>query len=265
MKVIDCFMFYNEIDVLKIRLHELYNVVDCIILVEATTTHTGKPKPLYYLENKNSFEKYNDKIIHIVTNFEENYSFGEHIKTNTVDWYRENYQRECIQNGLNQLNLLDDDIIIVTDIDEIPNKKIIQNIKECQFKIENNIIKNISMNLYYYNIELTTHRIWLHAKMFNYFTYKNNKLLTSIRLGSGNGKYETIENGGWHLTYFGDENFIKNKVESFAESTEYTTEGKDINYLRDCISQSILHFNKEVLIHIPLGMNNNVPSFFKEL
>ena len=84
-----------------------------------------------------------------------------------------------------------------------------------------------------------------------------------MRLGNGIGKYETIFNGGWHLSYFGDENFIKNKVESFAESTEYSIEGKNINYLKECLKDSILHFNKEKLIHIPLDQNENVPSFFK--
>ena len=52
MKIIDCFMFYNELDILKIRLEELYNVVDYIIIIEATITHNNTPKPLYFNENK---------------------------------------------------------------------------------------------------------------------------------------------------------------------------------------------------------------------
>ena len=59
MKIIDCFIFYNELEILNVRLHELYDVVDNIIIAEATTTHTGKPKPLYYLENKELFNKSN--------------------------------------------------------------------------------------------------------------------------------------------------------------------------------------------------------------
>jgi beta-1,4-mannosyl-glycoprotein beta-1,4-N-acetylglucosaminyltransferase len=52
MKIIDSFMFYNELDVLNIRLYEIYDIVDNIVLVESTKTHTGKPKELYYLNNK---------------------------------------------------------------------------------------------------------------------------------------------------------------------------------------------------------------------
>ena len=265
MKIIDCFMFYNELNILEIRLHELYEFVDNIIIVEATTTHTGKNKPLYYLENKDSFGKYNDKIIHIITDFNENYPFSKNINTHTKDWFRENYQRECIQLELNKLKLENEDVIILTDVDEIPNQNIIKSIKNKQINIENNNILSIEMCLYYYNIELTTPRKWKHPKVFNYFTYKNNSLLTSMRLNSGIGNYNyIINNGGWHLSYFGDENFIKNKVESFAESSEYTLEGKKIDYLKDCLKNYILHFNKEVLIHIPLHSNENVPSFFKE-
>lgn len=260
MKIIDCFMFYNELDILKIRLHELYDVVDSIIIVEATKTHTGKLKSLYYLENKDVFKQYNDKIIHIVTSFDENHSFSKYINTPNKDWYRENYQRECIQVGLSKMSLDDDDIIIITDADEIPNKNIIKNIKDNKLKIENNQIYSIEMTLYYYNIELRTARKWYHSKIFNYLTFKTkNLLLTTIRLSP---TPYIIQNGGWHLSYFGDENFIKNKVESFAESLEYTTEGKNINYLKECIDKSILHFNKEKLIHVDIRTNTNVPSFF---
>ena len=118
------------------------------------------------------------------------------------------------------------------------------------------------MTLYYYNIELTTPRKWYHAKLFNYYTYKNNNLLTDIRLCD---TPFIFNNAGWHLSYFGDEKFIKNKVESFAESIEYSIEGKDIKHLKDCLDKCILHFNKEQLIHIPVENNKNVPSYYIKL
>jgi len=255
-------MIYNELDILNIRLHELYDIVDNIIIIEATKTHTGNPKPLYYLENKQMFSKYSDKIIHIVTTFDENYNFSQYIHTNTEHWYREHYQRECIRIGLDKMNLNNEDIIIVTDVDEIPNKCVIQNIKNNILEIKNNIVYSLTMTLYYYNIELTTPRKWHQSKLFNFFTYKHYNLLTEMRYLP---PQTSINNGGWHLSYFGDENFIKNKVESFAESIEYTKEGKNINYLKECLDKSILHFNKEILIRIPLKTNENVPTFFKEL
>ena len=57
MEVYDCFIFYNELDLLEIRLKTLDSVVDHFVLVEATKTHRGKDKPLYFEENKERFKK----------------------------------------------------------------------------------------------------------------------------------------------------------------------------------------------------------------
>ena len=116
------------------------------------------------------------------------------------------------------------------------------------------------MVLYYYNIEYTTRRRWYHAKVVNYSMYKTFNLLTNIRFTN----YVMIHDAGYHLSYFGDVQFIKTKIESFAESQDYSTDGKDVRYLEDCYNKGILHFNKEQLIHVPLATNKNVPLFFLE-
>ena len=65
-KLIDCFIFYNELQLLLFRLEELYEIVDYFVLVESTVTFTGNAKPLYFEQHKELFHKYIDKIIHIV-------------------------------------------------------------------------------------------------------------------------------------------------------------------------------------------------------
>lgn len=252
-------MFYNELDILKVRFEELYDVVDYFVLIEGTKTHSNLEKPLFFNENKNLFSKYLDKIIHRTTNFEENYDFSKYIKVKNDNWYRENYQRECCRNVIDELDLKDDDIIIITDCDEIPKKSIIENIKNQGIRIQNSIY-TIEMVLYYYNIELTTIRRWYHAKLFNYNMYKKFNLLTDIRFNNLN---VVLSDAGYHLSYFGDVNFIKNKIESFAESSDYSKEGKSFDYLEECYKDGILHFNKEKLIYIPLSINDNVPIYFK--
>ena len=72
-----------------------------------------------------------------------------------VNWFKENYQRECAQIAIQDLNLSNDDIIITTDLDEIPKRSIIYSIKKDEILIQDNIV-SIEMVLYYYNIELTT-------------------------------------------------------------------------------------------------------------
>lgn len=258
MKIVDCFMFYNELDILEIRLKELYDVVDYIIIVEATVTHSNISKPLYFKENQARFASYLDKIIHYVTDFSEDYIFKQHICTPNENWFRENYQRECCQLAINKLNLDDNDIILTTDCDEIPKRSLIESIRSGEIVIQNRVY-SMEMVLYYYTIELTTHRRWYHAKLINYQTYCQFPLLTQIRFA----EYILLPNAGYHLSYFGDVQFIKTKVESFAESIEYTTEGKDIRYLQECYNKGILHFNQEQLVYIPLSTNSNVPAYFK--
>ena len=65
MKVYDCFTFFNELDLLKIRLHELNDIVDYFVLVESTKTFQNKNKPCYYLENIDKFKSFNHKIIRL--------------------------------------------------------------------------------------------------------------------------------------------------------------------------------------------------------
>jgi beta-1,4-mannosyl-glycoprotein beta-1,4-N-acetylglucosaminyltransferase len=63
MKVYDCFTFFNELDLLEIRLNELNDVVDYFVLVESKRSFQNKPKECHYLNNKDRFEKFNHKII----------------------------------------------------------------------------------------------------------------------------------------------------------------------------------------------------------
>ncbi len=114
-EVYDCFMFFNEIELLKMRLEELDEVVDYFVLVESAETQRGDPKPFYFYENYHLFEKYLDKIIHVMVD-ERHPEMGL--------WEREHFQRECISRGLTQCN--SSDMILISDLDEIPRSKLIQ-------------------------------------------------------------------------------------------------------------------------------------------
>ena len=97
LMIYDCFSFFNELDLLEIRLNTLDSVVDKFVIVESTLTHTGNPKPLYYAENKKRFEKFKDKIIHIIV--DEFPSFPD-ATNREMAWIRENCQRNAILRGI---------------------------------------------------------------------------------------------------------------------------------------------------------------------
>ena len=113
-KIIDCFIFYNELELLTYRLNILNDFVDFFVLVESTLTFVGKEKPLFYQENKHLFEKFNDKIIHVVV---DDFPYKNPNIESREQWENERFQRNCISRGLNKLSLQNNDVNTNTDID----------------------------------------------------------------------------------------------------------------------------------------------------
>jgi len=245
-KVIDAFIFYNELDLLLIRLIELYDVVDYFILVEGTLTFTGKPKPLHYNENKEKFSQYQDKIIHIIV---------EDYPETTDPWEREYHQRRCISRGIDRLPLHPEDILILSDVDEVLNYSTVLTIKQRNI-ISPYKIYCLRMTLYYYTLEWTTNRIWEQIKVLTYDYYKNRQIdMQQVR--SYPFSRALPYHGGWHMSYFGGIPRITTKLESFSEQQDNTAENKSM--MKDCIDSGILYFNKEQLIYVPISMNLNLP------
>ena len=102
-KIVDCFTFYNELDLLTYRLNILNDTVDYFVLVESTHSFVGKEKPLFYQENKHLFEKFNHKIIHIIVDdFPHKYPNIDFEKKE--QWINERFQRDCISRGIDKLS-----------------------------------------------------------------------------------------------------------------------------------------------------------------
>ncbi|WP_102867738.1 N-acetylglucosaminyltransferase [Pseudovibrio exalbescens] len=115
-RVIDGFTFFNELDVLELRLGELYDVVDQFILVEATTTFTGQKKPLFFAENKARYAAFSEKITHVIVS-----DLPENVPS---PWTREFMQRDAIARGLAEGDGAD--LILVSDVDEIPRPEALE-------------------------------------------------------------------------------------------------------------------------------------------
>jgi len=107
--ITDAFMFFNELELLEIRLHELSGVVDRFILIEARETFSSQPKPLHYYENRARFKRFWDRIDHQVI---------DRFPVRNDPWEAERYQREWALQAFGEGD--PDDIIICSDLDEIP-------------------------------------------------------------------------------------------------------------------------------------------------
>lgn len=123
MRRFDAFMMNNELDLLECRLTELEDAVDQFIIVEATVDHQDHPKPLHFLENQDRFAPWKDQIVHVV---------AERLPTLEEDpgpWAREHGQREYITVGLEAAGAEPDDIVLQSDIDEIPRAVCARNVR----------------------------------------------------------------------------------------------------------------------------------------
>lgn len=122
-KLFDCFLFFNELDMLEIRLRETGEVVDHFVLVESTRTFQGKPKPLSYHENRDRYEQWVDKIVHVVVD-DDDLPFD----AGSAEWWRrETYQRNQVARGLKGAG--HDDLVMVSDVDEIARAELLAKIK----------------------------------------------------------------------------------------------------------------------------------------
>lgn len=252
-KIVDCFIFYNELEMLTYRLNILNDTVDYFVLVESIHTFVGKEKSLFYQENKQLFEKFNHKIIHIIVDdFPHKYP-NINIK-NDEQWINERYQRDCISRGLDKLSLQNNDVITITDLDEIPNPKILEQIKNNEIVVDINILE---MDFYYYNLNSKMDHLWHHAKMFTFKKYNElNIECDKIRFYN----CPIIKNAGWHLSYFGNEKFIKNKLENFSHQEYNKVEFVDEKLIEQRVKSGKDLFDRPTsIINIPIEDNDNLP------
>ena len=241
MKIIDCFIFYNELDLLTYRLNLLNNIVDYFIIVESTHTFIGKEKKLFFNENKHLFENFINKIIHIIVDdFPYKYP-NVNIANNDV-WNNEFFQRNAISRGINYIkNLTESDVIIIADLDEIPDPYTLEKIKQGTIIVDINILE---MDFYYYNLNSRIKHKWEFCKIISYKKYKEldvNENCNNIR----NMNCAKILNGGWHLSYFGDKYFIQNKIQNFSHQELNLDEYTDLEKIEKRIQNSVDLYNRE--------------------
>jgi len=227
--IYDCFTFFNELDLLEIRLNTLDDVVDRFVIAEATRTHTGKPKELLFEKNRERYAAFADKITYIVV---DDLLSEEEIAKDTFNlpWVNENRQRNALIKGLAEAR--DDDVIMVSDLDEIPRPEKVQttlgmDVLSVRFGMGNyNYFLNFK-NCFYPEWKLGT--ILTRFSMLNhagaldsvkpdrYTASSENagRTVTKLRFF---GADTYVKDGGWHFSYLGGVSAVMRKLSSFAHS-----------------------------------------------
>jgi hypothetical protein len=227
-KVIDTFPFFNEFELLKLRLNYLNDVVDYFIICECNHTHSAIPKP-YYLDQiiEDIPEDIRKKIIRIKYEVDGRYYYNDH-------WRLESEHRDFIGKNLSQFS--GNDIVMINDIDEIPNKEYIK-------KVFNTLNENF---LYVAEFEMFYYNFTTYADLNHLIVPWHGTVISSVKkcieIGSDtlhkkrrDSGYEVIKNGGWHFTYFNSPEKIKLKLESFAHYELNSDEYKNNENIIDSI------------------------------
>lgn len=212
--IYDCFPFYNELELLDIRLNVLDKVVDKFVLVEGTVTHTNQKKPLYYQKNKHLFKKFHKKIIHIVV---------DDVPDVDMTWIIERYFFTATMRGLKKCK--PNDTILISCVDEIPRPE-----KILEWKNKPGKIKSFKQTSSYYFLNFANENEDTPITVTRMFKYKELKWIKDIYIAHRVKPDVVIVDGGWHFAYLGGVKRIQHKIESFAHqefnNDKYNTKEK---------------------------------------
>jgi len=271
MRVFDSFIFFNELDLLEMRLNILNNVVDYFVLTESPFTVSGNEKPLYYQENKDRFGKFNDKIIHHVTEeipndfshmlektkFHVAYKDPDPYGTPMIDipirFQRALYNRNNSAFGIEKAGATDDDLIITSDADEIINPLILEDLD--WFDSDNHYV--CLQRGFYFKLNYLYDDEWMGSRLC---TWKHLKETTIDQHRQDHKNAYRIENGGWHWSFFGDAENFKLKLASY-EHTENNIDSV-IGNAEEKIAQGIDPLNRGRMVTVPI--DDTYPDYIVE-
>ena len=254
MKIYDCTNYFNEDIMYGLRLEILDKYVDKFVVAESKYTHSGQPKKLHF--NINRYSKFKDKIHYIVvdkepedlidlSNLEYNQAQGTK-RINSLKRIRQQY--DVLKDGIEEAN--NDDLIILSDCDEIPN---LTNLEDLPL----NKILIFKQLLFYYKFNLHhDSMIWHGSKAclkknlstFNWLRNIKNKKYKPWRLDTyfSKNKYTNIkivENGGWHFTNIKSPEDIVMKLLNYGEHNEFEVSNINTAKMSKLIKDKRVYFN----------------------
>lgn len=229
--VYDCIPFFNELDILKLRLHIMDSIVDKFIIEEATVTFSGEPKELCFEKNKELFREFLPKIEYIVV---------DDSPVDTTTHLRDKYQKNALEKGLREAK--DEDIIILSDVDEIPNPKVLakliaefdpdkiyhlaQRMFYCYLNMEEKTGQLLSITGEFPGVE---RKMWLGTKVFSKKSIPPDGIIQLREASTTSPNAVRVADGGWHFGYMGGakETSVAKRIEDKVEAAahqEYNNE-----------------------------------------
>lgn len=204
--IYDCIPFFNELDILKLRMQILSPYVDKFVLEESTVTFSGEPKEMIFAKHRNMFAEFEDKIIYVAV---------ENSPMSGVTTHeRDKFQKNQLIRGMKECK--PDDIVIFSDVDEIPNPKVLREIIDhfdpakiyhlaqrmfyCFLNME-----EISGNLLSITGEFpgVKHKQWLGTKICSFGNLPETGIVFLREVSPDDPRSVRVSDGGWHFGYMG--------------------------------------------------------------
>jgi beta-1,4-mannosyl-glycoprotein beta-1,4-N-acetylglucosaminyltransferase len=215
-KIIDAFIFFNEIELLKVRLQYLGDQIDFFVIVEANIDFNGNPKKFYLKEFIASLP-FSEKIIYHTLHInliDLSWSL-KRLKYITRPqkflWKIQDAQRNSTLDAIKSNHLISD-YVLFGDLDEIPSLEFIRSLRQNTYSL--NTIKTLRQRLFYY----TPNNASMHEDWFGTICARYDEFITArpYKLRSNRENFEFIPNGGYHLSYFMTKDKIKTKINAIA-------------------------------------------------
>jgi beta-1,4-mannosyl-glycoprotein beta-1,4-N-acetylglucosaminyltransferase len=208
--IIDAFPFFNELDLLEIRLNELSSIVDCFVVCESKKTFSNKEKPLFFQENLNRFKDFKSKIIHLVV---------ESLPEGDDPWVREHAQRKTIIKFFDRFH--EDSVCMLSDADEIPSVESIKSSLSILEKQKIVLIKHFFCHGYLNRILVSEQNgfwaYWGGTRIAKKSFWDKSKM---------GREYEDAEViGGWHFRNIGDAKSLCLKLKSYSHHKDVSRLG----------------------------------------
>ena len=225
----DCFAFFNELDVLEIRLNTLDAIVDRFLIVEASKTFSGQPKSFIFEANSERFSKFLPKITYLKIDFPDSIN---------TPWGRDYYQKDQLAQELASLH--EDDWVLMSDLDEIPTPSSVMAAEK------DDVITIFEQRLFHYFLNNESYKRWCGPVLLQYKNFKELGSIKKVRAISS--KYEALrhnrkfpyfiktaaealglkylhhfrivlsKDSGWHFSFIGGAKKVSEKLHAYAHT-----------------------------------------------
>ena len=253
MAIYDCFQFFNEDHTVDLRMNILDPYVDFFVISESTKTHQGHNKKINF-DIKN-FPQFKDKIKFLVADYDKKINFENHTGGESII---EQHQRNYLINGLKDAS--PEDLIILSDSDEIPDLSKIKNIN----RNKKFIAFSQKMFMYKLNLLNVEESGWIGSKITKKKNISSMQDLRNLKFKNypfwriDKGHLQIIE-GGWHFSFLQTPDQILKKIKSFSHG-EFNNSLLNENRIEEKILKNEDIFGRDIKLE-KIDLNENFPKY----